>query len=1247
MTPEEEQRLFAARLNAPLESCDKVSLVVTGDIDPVAKSAPCDVPLAPLVEPFFPPSDPPPLLETNRSLPDPVVVEGAAFTAACLPEQAYQSDEYVKGAIEAATQLVYLDSIPIIPTAELYRIADLMDGLVTLVNDDLANLVEVGGAWDDFDVEIVARLRVSIAIAQAIREALVTAQEKANEVSRSVAVANLRCVWESRLLWAHCDLDNPLGYALTFSPDTPPLGAVVASAGAATSDLSQEDADAKAGRIAARELNCLFRNTAQTSTCAEIEEGAFIGTPTLLWPLGVSDSALRAPVSVGLASLEGPYAVADTLPDIRSLKLTATIPADQVTGRTQQEANDTAKLLATAELDCFFPSRPRIFSCIDAADYGNAAARVEFVGGRSEDDILNEMATGDIAGPRVDNAGIIASAIDPTVGVRTKLPAGMFIGPTSADAENLATLFAISTLECLWGNVELTYACDDLNSDTSEPLEVAEHRPATYLGERNPLNKQGKTAFSSALGQTLHMLASPRKSSPYSTNVLERQFFSEDGQADANEIAASFAVSQLGCVYCNPRIPPVCLTFVTHIPPYEADEVDLPVSPSIIAPGQSADATSGVPGVRYSYVVDKWIPPSNYLTADDEGSTFACGDFAEVVAVADVVGAIPIKDLVFDALSANCQYGNDRVYGRCRPSEAPPLDAPAGSFAVSPSGAATYQAYLSPNSTVGFVIIAENTVTESTKEAANAVASNLALSQLGCFYESPALTLFCGADTSAALPSAAKFTRVDTTPAEFGDGRFGTATPVKDYVHPLSRGFKTNGGGASPSPVTVPYGAGRSDASPTEALQAALFVGLGGLYCFFKNTTQTARCPGSAGGPAHPNGLTQTFATDSVTLASTPADRFPSDVSQFDADTIALLVAQAGLVCWYTHATDGTSTFCPGATVPLQPGRVPARTIISPVSSQDALATASELAVALVVCSDNPNAPSQTSSPFGVGVGPAGGCCKANLKPGSLTALTQLWANAAADATGTPPGVRDLRSEASAALSTCLPVRVYINLLATLRTDETDPDRMWSADNVFIQFDLASAAVREAHIPHGSSGKAWGVNRMIAEIVGAENDCSDALILQSVSAPQKLTTTYEDGVPFPMICDKDTPSGIGGSPAGCDNFRLITRTSGGAVTLYRTAGSAGNITEGEASIGPLSSNHNKYLYAKFTLSGDTYTTDVVFGGSQSSSATVQYVLLAHTGPGGELYKDSCSASATVCRDWFVSPATYSLSSSGV
>jgi hypothetical protein len=182
---------------------------------------------------------------------------------------------------------------------------------------------------------------------------------------------------------------------------------------------------------------------------------------------------------------------------------------------------------------------------------------------------------------------------------------------------------------------------------------------------------------------------------------------------------------------------------VTNIPPYSADEVSLPVSPSIIAAGQSADATSGVPGVRYALRSGEFRPPADYLTDEEEGSTFTCGDFAEVVAVADVVGAIPIRDLVTATPDANCLYGNDRTAAACRSSVTPPDGVATPNFHT-PEELEDYENYLSPRSTEGSIVVVENTFQEageSGKETANLMAQAHALSQLNCYFESPQLEL--------------------------------------------------------------------------------------------------------------------------------------------------------------------------------------------------------------------------------------------------------------------------------------------------------------------------------------------------------------------------------------------------------------------------------------------------------------------------------------------------------------------------
>jgi hypothetical protein len=1295
MSPEEEQRLFDARLSPPAESCEDVVPKLVGDVDPIPTVADCEPPADPPVEIFFPPNDPPPEDDDERELPAPIIVEGAAFSLACVAPQVAIPEgalpiTYTKGEIVAATQLVYLDAIPTIPTGELYRISPLVSDLAVMVADDLADLVSTGSDWVTFDATIVNLLGVLPEVAVDIREALVAAQLRANDIVETVAVVELRCVWPSRQLRAYCDTDSPVGYRIAVGPDLPPPGVDSAevAAGVATSGNSQAEADAKAGRIAARELTCLFLNVTQTVTCAEVEGGAFEDTPMLSWPADGSDEALRSPALIPLTALTTPpygptFYVADTLPDTRTLKLTSTVTSGSVTGRTQEEADETALLLARAELDCFFPSRPRIFSCVDDGDYGNAAANAELVGGRSEEHILNEMATGSIAGVRVDNVGVVANAaIDTTVGVRTKLPAGMFVGATAGEAEDLAEAFALSTLECLWGNVELTYACDDLNSDPSEPSEVALHRPGAYPGELDPLNKQGQTAFSSALGKTLDMLASPRKSDPYVNTVLERQFLSDTGQDDANESAAAFAVSQLGCVYCNPRIPPVCVTFVTHVPPHTPDNVELPVNATLLTPNQSSDATSGVPGVAYATVSGNLKPPVDYLTAEEEGSTFTCGDFAEAVAVADVVGAIPIRDLVFAKPAESCLYGNDRVYAACALPVPIPEGFTAGDFQIpayhpDPVVSASYAPYLSPNSTAGYIVVVENTFQEAgdavtAKAAANALAEAHALSQLNCFFESPALKLFCGANTSSLnpgdseFPSAAAFTNPDHTPVQaFGNGKFGVGGTTEDpgeYVHKKSIGYKRSATiTADPErPVTLKYGLGFSEVSPQDALAQALFIGLGQLDCFFMNTVQSAACDVAA--PAVVGGVTivSTYADEASAAASVPADIYPSDVSQLAADTLAILTAEASLLCLYTHAVPATDDTCVvNDEVLVKAGFVPAKSIVSAVSSVDAYEAAKSFAESLVYCAEPDTGegnPTVFSSPFGVGTA-AGACCNVQMLPGIATELTTIWVcNSAGDDPPTPTNISC--QEAAANIDMCAENGfVYLELEVERTEHGETPDTTWAIiGSPSINFSTSSVDTLDG------GGDAFTVRRVIAQVVaGGSDTCAGTQILQAVGAPQKMTTTLdENGDKVPVIADLHTPTAGGGTGSGSSTepFQLVASgAAGDNILKVRESTLAGEVPSGfTAGIMDLTiadaADAAGVVYAKLTINGTTgaVTARAVEKAASlpANTSTVFHELIGSytvTGSGGSAVIAASNARygpipATICRNWFAAEAPF-------
>ena len=956
MTPEEERLLFEARRAGFIE-CEVEPRKAVGDVDPTQTVSPCDAPEEAPEEIFLPPSDAPPDVTPARNLPLPISVVAGPFSLTCpdgmLPAVGFVSPvAFAKGELSSADQLVYLDSISAIPLGELYRIASLISALEALVDSELSDAVDNPYYdWDAFDLEVVALLGVTITIAAAIRAVLAVAQNKANAIVENVAHASLRCEWSSRQLVVYCDKDAPDGYATLLLPADIPTGvdSREIDAAAARSSTSQADADARAARIAARSLICLFKNVEQTATCEQLtDDDAYALGATILWAdaLNARDTYPKL-----LHELDGvEFAAVGSLPNLRKLKLVSTIAADRVTGRTQDEADAAALAMAMAELDCFIPSRARIFSCADDdTAYGNETAHALVTEYGSEDEVLNEMVTGSIAGARQDNVGITNELrVDGTVGVFTTLPAGMFVGDSPGVADLEAEIFAISTLECRWGNNSLVYACDDISSNVAEAVEVQAHFTENYPRIDDALdglpdilrrdNKVGKLILSTALGRNLSMLASPRRSHVYSADVAARQFFGTEGQAAVDRVAAAFVLGQLECVYCNPRIPPVCVTFLDE--DMTAANVVLPllVDDDRLAEDQSADATSGVPGVHYTNAepAEALLPPSDYLTdADADSAAITCGAIEEVLTIADVIGVIPTRDLV--AHNQRCRYGNRRMNFSCADGSADDVDFTTPAAAL--EGVEAYLSAASTPTTGSYFTIAENTYEAyaesegvddkaAAQAAADAQAEAIGLSQLDCFYESPLLHLYCGA---VADPPAYD----DIDPTHYVVSGTVVIQPTSDpgkkngqIVAESSNGSYAVGTAAANRPVILRHGYAKSYVSPQAALSEAFFEGLAQLDCYFESAAIDMACGApSVLAPAvspqlPPRETTIIIAGDGVQPGGDPPDvgertyapesvgstirhvtvaskLFRSYESQHDANTVAYMSALDQLDCFY------------------------------------------------------------------------------------------------------------------------------------------------------------------------------------------------------------------------------------------------------------------------------------------------------------------------------------------------------------
>jgi hypothetical protein len=581
------------------------------------------------------------------------------------------------------------------------------------------------------------------------------------------------------------------------------------------------------------------------------------------------------------------------------------VSAGTVLSLTSQEGADSiASILAQQGLECFFTAEGEAH-CADEET---------------------------VASPQ-------SNALEGIRGKNVLVPRGMVQTLESqAVASALAAALAESFLDCFWLNREMTYACDDIDADPTNSEQRENHVTGVYPGAMVAANKSGQRVYVTALEATLAMLASPIKSPTYSVTVEAGEFSSPDGQAAVDTLAAVFASTQLSCVYCNPRINPVCVPTdgsgnlpVTLAFPVAANPttMELPLDTARVDATWSIDATAGIPGIVYvegEVEEDDWTPAAGFFAEDPESpvKTLLCSpDPFEAVAVADIAGMVPIAQLTPASREDTCQFTNDAHYAACRDADLP-TPPPAGGVSVTiPAGG--YNAYFSTRSLPGpnadllvdsYVTIPAGAFTANSKATANQLAKVAALALLDCFFESPELKVYCGAGAGATLPSAETYTTLAGAPVTIP-----TTSPgfvASDPTHPVSEDsvgyYAPTPDATAPAlaatPVIIPYGYSRSYISPQDAMDQAVLVGAGQLNCFFKAVV-VAYCT--------PNADTRAVMTDgryngapvlSEGLISTdPEDEIPGQVARFK---------YAGAVAFDPLTGERTNT--PGIAVPSASG---------------------------------------------------------------------------------------------------------------------------------------------------------------------------------------------------------------------------------------------------------------------------------------------------------------------------------------
>jgi hypothetical protein len=426
--PEDEQRLFdeRARVRSADPNCAPVESVLTPELTPVEPLGKCDEPTTPLVELFIPPNRPPEQPSDPDLLPPSILLYSREASAECPVGQVELSGVTPYPFIVAAgeeVQEVYLDDIVIIveavetsiPQSELFRLSAYSAAMQAYVTADLITAIDLAD-FTAFDAGFVELTGVSLPVAEAIRAALVVGQTAADDIAQASAEAILVCGWRNQALWVVCnpDPESP-GYTILYvepeqpDPPEPPIEFEPVAADLYQSTVSQEDADTIAATYAAFELECLYGNEEQLATCNEeeiLDEETEIEWPLTAdwddnpvlpyWMLPKENLVTKNPDPLSLdKQVADTWEISDaiwqhfnhpynleplelykldgqefiTYPKVgtalrRTLRTRVVVLANTVFARTQEEADQTAKAQAVEQLDCFFPNRPLIVTCM-------------------------------------------------------------------------------------------------------------------------------------------------------------------------------------------------------------------------------------------------------------------------------------------------------------------------------------------------------------------------------------------------------------------------------------------------------------------------------------------------------------------------------------------------------------------------------------------------------------------------------------------------------------------------------------------------------------------------------------------------------------------------------------------------------------------------------------------------------------------------------------------------------------------
>ena len=459
-----------ARIAAEAD-CPPEDIQLTPDVDPAGPQEKCD-PVVPPGDPIYlPPPLPPVEPGGPDDLPPGIILSSAEAIVACEPDEVVLAgtNPFIVEAGEV-TSLFFLDSLEIIPSYELFRLALRYDDLQAFVDENLRESMNTGDSAT-YEAALVSSFGVSPIIAQNVWAALISESEILDTTAENIANAGLTCGWLNEPLLLECDSNEALGYSVTVVEGEPADLATDGSqvfipAGIYQSEISQEDANETAVNAYAGGLICLVGNEPQTVDCTAVDAG--FGA-VFDWYEGYDTATygdLQANVVTrSLADLDGdtfyPAELAGS-GDGRILVFTSTVEANTVFAATLEEANANANAQAIAALDCFFPSPATLVSCSDPT-YGSIAVAARVA---EQNYTENEMFK-ELSGYFYSNGSLIEETSEdplyteiealPQYGIPTEndtysvgVPPGTFTADDYDSAAESAISYGSSLLFCSW-----------------------------------------------------------------------------------------------------------------------------------------------------------------------------------------------------------------------------------------------------------------------------------------------------------------------------------------------------------------------------------------------------------------------------------------------------------------------------------------------------------------------------------------------------------------------------------------------------------------------------------------------------------------------------------------------------------------------------------------------------------------------------------------------------------------------------